>query len=347
MDAINDAPLNLSAASAAALADLQATAPTPAPPEGPAEVPEAAPVAEPAQEAAPLTLSEESNAPEGDPEAPVADPEPEAAPTPAEEAKKWSIRAAGKTVELTEEELVRRAQMGIDAEQKWQAAAARERELRQAAETLAQRENILKQIVMDPEKLEGLRKHMQAQFGLPEDPTEVVTAAQAVQMVQRQLDQQATQLRAEMEQRAFEREVETLASTYENTVANTVAQVLKAHPVLDAYEDLAAVLKLDVAKQLQANPTDDIREVTRMMEQAASRRASKLQTTIDNHKKMVAVRAAKGQEPSPVPKPTSRIDPPGGTGVRPTPTPQGLKLGDPRLTQSIVAELQEAFNRKG
>ena len=346
-DAFSDVQVDLSAASAAAIADLQATAPT-TPTQSEVEATTTATeLAAPVEEAASQTQLAESV--EGtDPEAPVADPEVTDDPTPAQpDVKKWTVKASGKTVELTEDELVRRAQMGLDAERKWQQAAHKERELQQGFEALMQRESMLKQVVMDPAKLEQLRKTVQTQFGLPEDGDEVITAQQAVQMVQKQLEQQATQLRAESEARAFEREVDSLTVNYETQVANTIAQIAKDHPVLvDAFDDLSTVLRLDVARQLQANPTADINDVTKLMTQAARARATRLTATIDNHKKMATVRAAKGQEPSTVARPAARIDPPGGQGVRPTPTPAGLKLGDPRLTQSVVAELQEAFNRK-
>ena len=345
-DAFSDVQVDLSAASAAAIADLQATAPT-TPTQSEVEATTAqSESAAPVEEAASQTLPE-GQAVEAAPETDEVDPEAPTAPSPEQDVKKWTVKASGKTVELTEDELVRRAQMGLDAERKWQQAAHKERELQQGFEALMQRESMLKQVVMDPAKLEQLRKTVQTQFGLPEDGDEVITAQQAVQMVQKQLEQQATQLRAESEARAFEREVHSLTVNYETQVANTIAQIAKDHPVLvDAFDDLSTVLRLDVARQLQANPTADINDVTKLMTQAARARATRLTATIDNHKKMATVRAAKGQEPSTVARPAARIDPPGGQGVRPTPTPAGLKLGDPRLTQSVVAELQEAFNRK-
>jgi hypothetical protein len=347
MDAINDAPLNLSAASAAALADLTGSATPP--------TAEATPVVEVEAPATPAEEVEATPSPEeptlqaeGQEEVTEEEEEPTITPPPPEEVKKWSVKARGKTLELSEAELLQRASMGIDYETKTQRLAAQAKQVEQVATALQQREQVLLDALTNPAKLEALRQQVQEHLGIPSDPSEVLTAEQAATLVHKQLQGMeqrvmAQQMALEQERQAlqFEREVETLQETYERDLrAHVVGDIMKAFPVLDAIDDLETVLKLDVARAVNGEFPDDITRVKALLTQAAEKRAGKLTAKLDTHKKMEAVRAAK------LTKPATRIEPPGGGGVRPTPSTQSMKLGDPQLTAAAVADLAAAFAAK-
>lgn len=334
-DAFNDVPLDLSAASAAALADLQAEAPaTPATPEASEPAAQASEQAEPEVEASP-TAEAQAETPTLQEETPE-----EAQPTP-EEVKKWTLRAAGKTLELTEDELVRRAQMGIDYEQKTQRLAAQEKVVQtQLSEVQRQQTDLLK-IVRDPQKLEVLRQQVQRQMGLPDDPNEVVTAAQAAHIVQAQLEQAVAELQARQEAQNFTQQVAALESDYKSQVSRHVTALAARFPLLaEAHDDLQAVLLTDVSTQIDRdNPPDDVHTVLDLLTKSAEKKEAKIRTVVDTHKKMAAVRQAKLERPA------ARPEPPGGQGIRPAPATSSPKLGSRELTAIVTAELQEAFSK--
>lgn len=324
--------LNLTDASAGALADIQAanTAPDPtpaAPPAAPADPAPAAPAAAappPAEPAQP----------------PAADPAPaDPAPAPTD---KWVLKRKGQEVEITDrEELRRLAEQGFDYSQKTADLSQQRRAFeQQVAETRAWLAN--------PANLKAYLAQLETVQPPPApdaDPNDVPTRAEVEQKTQALLAETQRQTTTLVQQALLQAETSRYEQEYRGEVNRTISTLVQdKFPLLQDVDKIDKLLMDDVAEQVRArvelhpDQVVGIDEVKGLLAKAAEKRADKLQARIREHLKMETVRAAKLTAQSP--------EPAGGPPPAPTPPPN-FKLGDPRLTQSIVEELQQAFDRAG
>lgn len=329
--------LNLTDASAGALADIAAANATPDP------TPAAAPVAAPADPApaAPAAPTPSPAAASAQPQA--AEPATPADPTPpAPTADKWVLKRRGQEVEITDREEVRRlAEQGFDYSQKTADLSQQRKAFeQQVAETRAWLAN--------PANLKAYLAQLetvQPPAAPAADPNDVPTRGEVEQKAQALLAETQRQTTQLVNQALLQAETSRYEQEYRGEVNRTISTLVQEKfPILQDVEKVDKLLMDDVAEQVKArvelHPDQivGIDEVKGLLAKAAEKRADKLQARIREHMKMEAVRAAKVVQQSP--------EPAGGPPPAPTSQP-AYKLGDPRLTDSIIKELQDAFDRAG
>ncbi len=320
------------AASALALADLQAAPAAEAPVEAtPAVETPAAEAATPAEDAKPA----------------------EAAPA-EEPSLKFELKVKGQTQVLTRDELIEMAQKGVDYTQKTQSVAENQRQVLAAAELLQQREREIAEFLRDPQRVAAYTAQFQQQAA-ETDPNDIPTQAQVIAQLRaqqatllEQMDRKVAEAEQRAQARAFETEVAEKRQGYEGELTKTIGSLQEKFPALDAYDakDLDRVLRADIAEKVAAKIAQfpetavSMEEVKALLIDAAKSRAERAQTRIDNHVKMSAVRAAKLTR--------TGIEPAGGAVAVPLASAvpaKPVKLGSRELLDQVTADINALFKK--
>jgi hypothetical protein len=156
--------------------------------------------------------------------------------------------------------------------------------------------------------------------------------AQMQEQINRQLAETQKWTAAQIEKARIEADQQRKAVEYHGEINTTVASILDQFPILKGVEDIENVLCFD-AQRMDPSSLDEAKAA---LLNVAKGRAEKLQSHFTEMQKQAAVSAAKLQ--------TQGIEPPGGTGVAPTPTT--FKLGDKGLSLA-AAEWMEKQAKKG
>lgn len=314
-------PMDLSSASAGALADIEAAN---------AGTPSGAPAAAPAATAPPPSVDGQP-APAADPTAsPLTQP-------PADLELVWR----GQTIKVPLEQARTLAQQGYDYTQKTQAIADQQRQLQAMQAQMAQREEQWRQALNNPDLVKQHYEALLQSHGQSVDPNEIPTMAQMQQALKAEASriQQQTQ---EQIQQAVDRarasmETARLESDYTQAADSTLSAVKEAHPILDTIDDVEVLIRQDAWKALAARAASDPEfapskaDVQKALQTAAKTRAEKLEAKIKDHEKMAVARQAKLT--------TQGIEPPGGKAVTPQPSPKH-KLGSKDLTAAAIADIE-------
>lgn len=329
---------DLSVASREALVDLQ----TPAAPESVQETPSAAPVVE--------TPANETPAPAAASSADQVDTTtPPPAPPPAEEVatQTWEFTRKGQTVKVTDQtqalELIRK---GYDYTEKTMELAEQKRQT-EAQITQA------REWLRNPVNVRSLLQTLEGTPPVPAphtpDPEAFPTVAETQAAIAAQVRQAQATMQVEAQtlvQRALlDAETARYTQEYKAEVGKTMSLLTaEKYPILQDVEKIDRLILDDVSEVIRGKVAENpshvatIDEVKDLMVQSAKRRADRLDARVKEHLKMAVVREAKLKEKG--------AEPAGG-GTPPPAEDPTYKLGDARLTKSVIAELQAAFNRKG
>lgn len=235
------------------------------------------------------------------------------------------------------DKLVELAQKGWDYTQKTQSAAAERQQIEQYAQALHAREQELQAFLTDPVKVTQYAQYLlsqQPQAAQASDPNAVATVAEVRQALQAEIAKVQEENQKAIAQAQFQAETARYQADYTADLTNVVRQSIEKFPILDSIadgpEDLFELLKGDLAKKGEGSQPATIDEAREAISALAKSRADRLHAKVTDHAKMEAVRAAKQRATGP--------EPPGGSA----PAPQSgaaWKLGDPRLTAQVIADL--------
>lgn len=267
------------------------------------------------------------------PAAPGDTPDPVAAapaPAPATEPEPmYEVKVGGKTFKVPLSELTQGYQRTADYTRKTMALAERQKEFERVhaehAKFAAEREQ-LKQFLSDPIAIKAYLEQLGGQA--PDaDPASPVTAAQLQQFYARQAAQQQQALDARMQQMTAELEIRQTAAQYATEIDGAVQHALSQFPELKAVRRIDRILREEVADRQPSS----LEEAKQMFLSVAKEQADTLRNFAAEEKKKAAVQQAQL---------TKGIEPPGGTGVQPS--PQRLVLGSQALRDAFEASLREA-----
>jgi len=312
-----------SAASELASADLAEIA-TPAPDSNPLSPENLAPdesATPPAAEAAP-----EQPTPESIPDTPT-----QVAAT----ARELELTWRGQKVRLPEEEVVGLAQKGYDYSQKTAELARYRDELATQRTQLDQQAAELRQVLSDPQQLRQLVQWAAEQQPDALDPNLAVTAQQAQQMIQSNLDKMQRQVQSEIKRGQLELETNRLEHEFTGSINQHLRQTLEKYPVLQDVEGMDTLLRREALAyqqtKLEANPGTEVTlpEILDVMAKSAHRQASKIEQRFQNLLKVNAVRHATVVN--------NGINP-GGNAPPPVAEPQ-FKLGSKELRNQVLRDL--------
>jgi hypothetical protein len=174
------------------------------------------------------------------------------------------------------------------------------------------------------------------------DADDLLTASQTQQLLQAQLAAVQRQSEQYVQQAILKAETARYTEEYTTEVNRTMTSLKEKFPVLSDVDKVEKLILDDVSEQIKAriamepDQVVEIGEVKTLMAQAAQKRADKLQARVKEHQKMELVRQAKAKQQG--------IEPPGGTPPPAKPA-QNFKLGDPRLVELAIADLQASMKK--
>jgi len=299
------------------------------------------PVAEPA--AAPVESGTQQTPPvalEAAAEEVPAQPTPEAAPPPFD----VTLTHRGKTVRVTDpDEAKALMQKGYDYTVKTTEVADAKRALEAKEQAWLAREQQIVEFLQDDSRVAAYLAQRRGQappapasaapaVGQPDD---LLTVAQ----VQQLMDQERQRLHAELQQELSQvrNQIPQVAELVQTRQA--WAQDVEAHlsglqqkyPELQAVEDFNGTMKARMRDYLQQHPVGDLDTAKAIIAGWAQSQAQKIRSVIDTHTKQTVVKQAQAK---------ATIAPPGGRSTTGTAASSaGLKVGDPRLTEMVVAAL--------
>lgn len=295
------------------------------------------------------TLDPNLTAPVDTPPAAPVDPTPPAAAVPADppaapDPPKHTIKWNGQEHQLTQEELIEKAQMGFDYTQKAQHVAQQRKLVEQVAAVLASEKQRVDQLLSNRE---ALARHLESLAPPPDAPApdEVPTIEQAQALIKEQVEAARKAILEDVESKQFALENARMVTHFRSEIDTSIKDIAGKFPVLSEYlepEDVAGLLRSAAAKfvndAVQSNPQEavPITAVKDAMVKAATARVTKIEKKIADQRKMQVVRDAKLTKEG--------IEAPGGTAPPPV-APVKHKLGSKELTQSVIEELNAAFSK--
>lgn len=239
----------------------------------------------------------------------------------------FEVKLDGKPFRVPREELVSGYQRMKDYTQKTMKLA----EERRAWET--ERASVYKQVeelktwLQDPANLQQYYQQLIQQRGY-ENPDTPLTASQAQQLVQAQLEKEREQLRQAFINQRQNILQETQAMSYLAEVNATIKGLQETYPELAVVDGIDALLYRDVANM---NP-QSFDEVKQGFAQAAKNRAEKIRAHFNEQRKRDVTQSNRLAQ---------AMEPPGSAGVPAVPPPK-FKLGDKALVHAVMEDLLAA-----
>jgi hypothetical protein len=239
----------------------------------------------------------------------------------------YEVTVQGKKMKLPLSEIRNGYQRNRDYTQKTMSLAAeREAWLKEKTE-LTRKTEELRAWMQNPQNLKQYHDYLVQQQGY-ETPDQPMTAAQVQQMLARERAQQTQERQKELQTQQSQFELKQQAAVISGELNQTLKGLLEANPELSSIDGIEALLHKDVAAQ----EPESVEEAKRMFAEAVQKRSEKIRSLFTNQQKVAAVQKGKL---------TMGIQPPGGTGVVPTPQKK-MDLGSPELLQSVVSDLMNS-----
>lgn len=301
-----------------------------------AQPPEAAPAAAPppagTQQTPEVALEAAAEVP--------AQPPAEAAPPPFD----VTLTHRGKTVRVTDPDEARALmQKGYDYTVKTTEVADAKRQLDAKEAAWLAREQQIVEFLQDDSRVAAYlaqRRGQQPQAAAPPAPTlgqpdDLLTVSQVQQLMGQERQRLHTELQQELAQvRNQIPQVAELVQTrqaWAQDVEAHLSGLQQKYPELQAIEDFGGTMKARMRDYLSQHPVGDLDTAKAIIAGWAQSQAQKVRAVIDTHTKQTVVKQAQAK---------ATIAPPGGRSTTGTAASSaGLKVGDPRLTEMVVAAL--------
>ena len=253
---------------------------------------------------------------------------------PAAAPERYELKVGGKTIPVEgRDKMVEYAQKGYHFTQQMQELAQQRRAWESEREQVVRE---LQTFLSDPNQIRRYLQqieHQQGPAAAADAADQLMTAQQAKQLLEQELQQFGARTQQEMQQMRMQFEVDQLATQYTQTLDAHIGALKGQFPEIKAIPNVERALKAQVSEMGQRN----LQEAQSYMHEVASQWASSVREHLDAERKKA------------VPPPAAQrgIEPPGGAGPMPPAQPNFKSVKDPRFLQSVMSDLVNASKSQG